>query len=140
MSTKEVAQTIREAYLAVYALCECSTEADRLLARALRAATLEERGHRAMGHRWTAGKARYKLPVTTAAEYFAVKWVLANETRSLPKGWFEAATTREDALCGQALREYLSQHDLLRERFERVYAQHSGPISSIDYAEDIANG
>ena len=125
---------IQKAYEACYSLCN-RYHATEFLERALDSARKGERGHRAMGNRFTRGQASYRIPVADAARYFAVKWFLDNEFQC--SSFDCAVSLREDALYALGARDRVLATEgtaelmlALRDTFADVLA--------IDYAKDIA--
>lgn len=103
-----------------------------LVHEALRVTEEQERAHRAMGKRFTNGRAGYRIGVERTARYF----VMLNTFRPIeaPKSWTEFAGFRRDVALCQAIREKLAEAkvDVPAELQEKA------EFWTIDYAEDIA--
>ena len=126
---------IGAAYSAVYALA-CRHNATEYLSRSLEAARADERGHRAMGARFTRQRASdmYRIPVADAARYFAVRWAL-DDSFTAPTSWCAAADVREDTMYGLAARDRLRDSD--RAAWEGLRSEYAD-VLAIDYSEQIA--
>lgn len=132
MTKAELVKTIGEAWRALEAACD-SYRGDtgnpaRWLVRALTIAEEQEKQHRAMGKRFTGGRASYRI----SCHYAACSIIIGHVYRGGPEGpvtWAQAAGYREDCALAYAIRECLTTEQLAR--LEKA--------SRIDYAEDIAS-
>jgi hypothetical protein len=126
MTKTQVKRTIDTAFVALQRACESSSEADRLLTRALDAARTGERKHRTMGR----GLDGYSQSIETAARYFVIKWFCepGDVTDAL-----QATRLREDCLCASALRFLMgSEGPGMRDAWLAMQA-----CASIDYTVHI---
>ena len=129
-----------------YRLAE-SCGAGEWLKQALDAAREGERGHRRMGARFTNGAARYRLPVSDAARYFACKFFLDASNLGEAQSFEQVMRFREDCRLAYAARDRVCQP----ERSGNAVFNH-GPKSSVwhdlrgvyadvlalDYSNDVA--
>lgn len=132
---RKQAKELERLFFDVQRLCEQHREWDELLAVAER----QEREHRAMGRRFTDGRASYSQPVSVAVKYFACKCVL--EVMAVPTSWKAFTAIREDYRLGQAVRELAVESLLTRDPTGHgVWCdlETRWQLLGIDYAEDIA--
>lgn len=147
-SIRSITTAVNEAFQALYHMCESDSRASRLLDRALDAAYKGERAHRAMGARFTGGRAGYRGSALTAARYFVVLRVATGAgpgSFEHVTSYLEAAELREDVFLAYALRQLLQgpvQHRTLKAEqvaaFKVWALRTRAALEPVDYARDFA--
>lgn len=133
--TKAKRRELESLFFDLQRFCGQFREWDDMLAVAER----QEREHRAVGRRFTQGKASYSQPVSVAVKYFACKCVL--EVMGVPTSWKGFAVIRSDYRLGQAVRELAFESLLKRNPTGHglwCELETRWQLLAIDYAEDIA--
>lgn len=103
------------------------------LDRCLDASIEVEKGHRAMGRRFTSGRAAYCLNVRDTARLFVMKYVYEPGRPMIPSSWQEVASTPADVVLCYAFREALiAKLDDLSKAFP------DDAFCAIEYARDVA--
>ncbi len=125
MTSTKLRKTITDGMRILERACGDNGTASEVLRKACELSERTEAGHRK--HMGTGG---YRVGVPLAADSAVIRMVLRGLDVRAPRGWFDVASLRADAVQCYAIAELLGA--------EKLSELAAHPSALIDYAEDIA--